>query len=262
LRTRCEIKNINSLSSLGRGIVHEALRHIDLYDTGDAPHQETRHWDEAAGRTRSGRSKEDADDYRYFPEPDLVPLEPSAADIAAIDEAQPLLPAARRQALTAASGGDEAAVDLVVARGDDQFALDAIAAGADGSRVLVHLTNNVADGIGRLTVETFAALIAMETGGELSSTQTKDVLAELVASGGDPAAIAADRGYEAVDTGELEGVIDELIAAHPDEWDRFCGDDEKAAKKMSGFFTGQVMKATQGQADGKVVAQILAARRG
>ena len=262
LRTRCEVKNINSLSSLARAIVYEAKRHIDLYEMGEEPHQETRHWDEADGRTRPGRSKEDADDYRYFPEPDLVPLVPSDADITRIDAALPPLPAARRRALAEASGGAAEDVALLVGRGVDGFARDTIAAGADAARVLVHLTNNVADGTGALTVEAFAALVAMETDARLSSTQTKQVLAELVANGGQPAAIAEARGFEALDTAELETVIDELIAASPDEWQRFCGDDDKAAKKMAGFFTGQVMKATGGQADGKVVAQILEQRRG
>jgi aspartyl-tRNA(Asn)/glutamyl-tRNA(Gln) amidotransferase subunit B len=91
LRTRCEIKNVNSVRSMGRAIEYEALRHVDLYTSGDAPRQETRHWDEAGGRTRPGRSKEDADDYRYFAEPDLLPLEPTATTIAAIDE-RPLQP--------------------------------------------------------------------------------------------------------------------------------------------------------------------------
>ena len=96
LRTRCEMKNINSIRSLGRAIEYEARRHVDLYGSGEAPRQETRHWDEEGGRTTPGRSKEDADDYRYFQEPDLVPLAPTDADVAAIDAALPVLPAARR----------------------------------------------------------------------------------------------------------------------------------------------------------------------
>ncbi|MEX2293648.1 MAG: Asp-tRNA(Asn)/Glu-tRNA(Gln) amidotransferase subunit GatB, partial [Acidimicrobiales bacterium] len=94
--TRCEIKNLNSLRSLGRAIDHEALRQIDVIEAGDAIRQETRHWDEDTGRTGTLRVKEDADDYRYFPEPDLVPLEPTAHDLARIDAALPALPAARR----------------------------------------------------------------------------------------------------------------------------------------------------------------------
>ncbi len=261
LRTRCEIKNINSISSVGRAIQHEAKRHIDLYDSGERPIQETRHWDEEAGRTRPGRSKENEEDYRYFPEPDLTPLVPTEAELAAIDASIPVLPGAQRTALAEAAGIETVDASLIVERGDAGFALDAIAAGADGGRVVVHLNNNLADGVGKLTPESFAALINMETGGDLSSTQTKEVLAEMVETGGAAADIASAKGFEAMDTGELDDMIDELIANNADQWARFCGDDEGDAKKMAGFFTGQIMKATKGQADGKVVAQILNSRK-
>ncbi|MGI9606928.1 MAG: Asp-tRNA(Asn)/Glu-tRNA(Gln) amidotransferase subunit GatB [Acidimicrobiales bacterium] len=262
VRTRCEIKNINSLSSLGRAIAHEANRHIDLYGTGHRPIQETRHWDEEAGRTRAGRSKEDAHDYRYFPEPDLVPLEPTEAELGRIDDALPALPAEIRSRLAEAAGIAPSEASLIVDRGDAEFALAAIDAGADGGRVVVHLNNNLADGVGELTAESFATLVGMEVAGELSSTQTKDVLADLVASGGDPRAIAAAKGFEAMDSSELEGMLDDLIVEHADEWERFCDGDDGDSKKMAGFFTGQIMKATRGQADGKVVAQLLNARKG
>ncbi len=261
LRTRCEIKNINSLSSLGRAIAHEANRHIDLYDTGERPIQETRHWDEEAGRTRSGRSKENEEDYRYFPEPDLTPLVPTAAELEAIDASIPELPGAQRAALGKAAGIAPPEAGLIVDRGHAKFALDTIAAGTDGSRVIVHLDNNLADGLGELTPESFAGLVRMETGGELSSTQTKAVLAEMVSSGGNATDIAAEMGFEAMDTGELDAMLDSLIEENPDQWARFCGDDAGDAKKMSGFFTGQIMKATKGQADGKVVAQLLNSRK-
>ena len=261
LRKRCEVKNINSLSSLGRAIVHEAQRHLDLYSTGDEPVQETRHWDEEAGRTRSGRLKEDAEDYRYFPEPDLTPLVPTDEEIEAIDDAQPELPGQKRTRLAVAAGLDLAAASLVVERGDADFALATIDAGADGRRVVVHLENNLADGLGELTPDLFAGLIAMETGGDLTATQTKDVLAEIVSSGRNAADIAADKGFESMDTGELDSMLDGLVAEHPAEWERFCGDDAGDAKKMAGFFTGQIMKATRGQADGKVIAQLLEQRK-
>src|SRR5690606_14379168 len=119
LRTRCEIKNINSIRSLGRAIEYEAKRHIELYDNGERPKQETRHWDEEHGRTRAGRSKEDAEDYRYFPEPDLLPLEPSQADIARIDESLPPLPAERRDRLAALAEVTPQEVALIVDRGHD-----------------------------------------------------------------------------------------------------------------------------------------------
>ena len=99
LRTRCEIKNVNSLRSIGRAIQYEAIRHVDLYAAGEAPIQETRHWDEEGGRTRPGRSKEEAEDYRYFADPDLVPIDPSPEWIEEIRAALPALPRERRQAL-------------------------------------------------------------------------------------------------------------------------------------------------------------------
>ena len=261
LRTRCEIKNINSLRSLGRAIEHEALRHIDLWTTGTGPQQQTRHWDEAEGRTTPGRSKEDAEDYRYFQEPDLVPLEPAPAEIAAIDEAMPLLPAARRAALRDATGADADAARLLVERGQDSLAMAAVAAGAGAAKAVTRLVNDLAvDDWSRVDAESFAALVKMESNGELSASQAKVVLGDLVEQGGDPAAHAARRGFEAMDTTELESLLDELIVANPDEWSRFSSGDEVDRKKMQGFFTGRIMKATRGQADGRAVAQILAER--
>ena len=256
LRTRCEIKNVNSVRSIGRAIEYEARRHIDLYENGDAPRQETRHWDEAGGRTRPGRSKEDADDYRYFAEPDLLPLRPSAEEIADIDSSMPTLPAARRAEVIDASGADADDAALVVERGQSELVLATVAAGADGSAVVKHVVNNLADGVGELTAESFASLVGMESAGSLSSTQAKTVLAALVDNGGDPEAIAAELGFEAMDTGELESLVDSLIADNPDEWARFVEGD----KKIQGFFVGQIMKATKGQADGKVVNQLLSSK--
>jgi aspartyl-tRNA(Asn)/glutamyl-tRNA(Gln) amidotransferase subunit B len=263
--TRCEIKNLNSLRSLGRAIDHEALRQIDLLDAGETVRQETRHWDESTGRTGTLRVKEDADDYRYFPEPDLVPLEPSAADVARIDAALPVLPAARRTALAKAAGVDHTtdAVAIAVQRGLDELALAAIAAGADAARVLTHIEHNLAvDGAESLSTEHLAALVKMETAGELTATQAKTVLAEMVATGGDPASIAAAKGFEALDTGALESIIDDVIASHPSEWEQFCTGDDKARGKLTGFFMGKVMQASKGQADGKAATALLRSRAG
>jgi aspartyl-tRNA(Asn)/glutamyl-tRNA(Gln) amidotransferase subunit B len=257
LRTRCEIKNVNSLRSLGRAITYEARRHVQLYDSGDGPRQETRHWDEEDGRTRAGRSKEEAEDYRYFADPDLVPIDPSPEWIAEIKASLPALPKDRRQALVDA-GGEAGAAAIAVARDLDRLALSAIDAGADANRVLTHVRNNLAvDGAQSLDPRHFAELVQMETQGALTATQAKQVLAEMVESGHDPASVAQARGFEAMDTGELEGLVDQLIADHPDEWERFRSGDDKDRKKMQGFFTGQIMKATKGQADGKVVNQLL-----
>jgi len=253
LRTRCEVKNINSLRSLGRAINYEARRHVDLWTNGDEPRQETRHWDEDGGRTTSGRSKEDADDYRYFACPDLPPLTPSEQDIAAIDAAMPGLPAGRRTALAEATGVAVADTTLTVERGLDKLVIDAVAAGADATAAMKHADQNLSDGQGELTAESFAALITMESDGSLSSTQVKTVLAELVSLGGDPAVVAASMGFEAMDSSELEALLDDVIANSPDEWARFVEGD----RKVQGFFVGQIMKATQGKADGKVVNQLM-----
>jgi aspartyl-tRNA(Asn)/glutamyl-tRNA(Gln) amidotransferase subunit B len=263
--TRCEIKNLNSLRSLGRAIDHEALRQIQLLESGERIRQETRHWDEASGRTGTLRSKEDADDYRYFPEPDLVPLEPTSEDIARIDAALPPLPAARRATLAEAAGVEttDAAVVLAVQRDLDPLALGALGAGADAARVLTHIEHNLAvDGAEALSPEHLATLVKMETGGELTATQAKAVLAEMVETGQDPAAIAKAKGFEALDTGALEAIVDEVIAANPDEWETFRTGDDKARGKLTGFFMGQVMKASKGQADGKAATALLRTRAG
>jgi len=259
--TRCEIKNLNSLRSLGRAIEYEARRQVDLIDSGERVHQETRHWDEAAGRTRSGRSKEEAEDYRYFQEPDLVPLEPQDAVIAELVATMPPLPADRRARLASATGAapTDLGVVIAVARGLDDLALAAVDAGGDAGRVLNHVEHNLAvEGAASVDPAALAKLTRMEIDGALTATQAKTVLAELVNGATDPAAVAAERGFEAMDDSALESVVDEVIAANPETWDRFVGGEGKAG----GFLTGQVMKATGGKADGKAVNAILQRRKG
>jgi aspartyl-tRNA(Asn)/glutamyl-tRNA(Gln) amidotransferase subunit B len=260
LRTRCEIKNVNSLRSLGRAINYEAHRQVELYTSGERPRQETRHWDEEAGRTRPGRSKEEAEDYRYFPDPDLVPIDPSPAWIAEIRAGLPPLPRQRRAVLVERGASVDGA-GIAVDRDLDRIALAAIDAGADAERVITHVANNLAiDGADRLDPAHFAQLVRMETAGELTATQAKQVLGQMVETGRPPADIAAERGFQAMDAGELEALVDQIIADSTDEWARFCAGDDKSRGKLQGFFTGQVMKATAGKADGKAVNQILMAR--
>ncbi len=258
LRTRCEIKNVNSLRSLGRAITYEANRHISLYESGDAPIQETRHWDEEAGRTRPGRSKEEAEDYRYFADPDLVGVDPSREWIEEIGRTMPILPGELRDQIVEA-GGDVTSAATVVARGLGALVLEAVEAGAEVTKALSHAQNNLdPDALGKLTPVRLAELVAMETGNQLTSTQAKTVLTEVVDSGRAPHAIAAELGYEAMDSNELESLLDGIIAAHPDEWRRFC----QGEAKLQGFFTGQIMKATSGQADGRAISQLLQQRKG
>ena len=194
-----------------------------------------------------------------------MPLEPSAADIARIDAALPKLPAARRSSLAAVAGiaATDGGVVMAVERGLDELALAAISGGADASRVLTHIEHNLAvDGAESLSAEHFTALVKMETGGELTATQAKTVLAEMVASGTAPADIAQAHGFEALDTGALEGIVDGVIAAHPAEWEQFRTGDDKARGKLTGFFVGKVMQASKGQADGKAATALLRTKAG
>jgi aspartyl-tRNA(Asn)/glutamyl-tRNA(Gln) amidotransferase subunit B len=263
LGTRCEIKNLNSVRSLGRAIEYEARRQIVLLEAGEVVRQETRHWDETDSRTHTLRSKEDADDYRYFLEPDLVPLDPDPAWIARVRSELPMLPAERRERLAAATSAaaSSEAVMVVVDRGQDQYVLAVGECGGDPVRALVHVKEGFAEQGADPTVpaSALAKLTAMEAGGALTSTQVKQVLADLVAGDGDdPEAIAARRGFEAVDSSSLEALVDDAIAAQPDAWEKYRAGEDKAA----GALVGAVMKESKGQADGKAVTAILRARRG
>ena len=263
LGTRCEIKNVNSVRSLGRAIEYEARRQIALIEAGETIRQETRHWDETDGRTHTLRTKEDADDYRYFLEPDLVPLDPDTAWIEAVRAALPMLPRERRQRLSRATGAapDAEAVMVVVERGQDDYVLAVAEAGADATRALVHVKEAYAEQGASPTVPAadLARMIVMETGGKLTSTQAKTVLAELVANGGgDAEAIATANGFEAMDTSALEAIVDEAIAAQSDAWAKYCAGEEKAM----GALVGAIMKASKGKADGKAVTALLQSKRG
>ena len=250
-----------------RAIEYEAARQISLLESGERIVQETRHWDESAGRTDSMRSKEEANDYRYFPEPDLVPLAPDEAWRERVRAGPGPMPADRRAELAAALGGDptEAEIDqirAVVDLGLDGLVTEAVGGGRadragpgpDGQR----------GGGPRwrrrpgLAPVVFAALLAMEAGGQLSATQSKTVLGALLERGGDPAALAQEMGFEALGSDTLAAVLDEIIAAHPEAWACDVGGEDK----MTGIFTGPVMKATSGKANGKEVAAELLRRRG
>ncbi len=261
LGTRCEIKNVNSVRSVGRAIDYEAKRQIALLESGEAIVQQTRHWDETDGRTHTLRSKEDADDYRYFLEPDLVVVDPDPEWIERVRGSLPMLPAARRRRLADSTGlaTDAEAVLVVTERGQDDYVLAVAAAGGDVARALVHVKEAFAEQgpAPAVPATDLARLTTLEVEGKLTATQAKQVLADLVdRGGGDAEAIAADRGFEALDTSELEAMVDAAIASQPDAWAKFCSGEGKAM----GALVGEVMKASRGQADGKLVSQLLAAR--
>jgi len=260
--TRCEIKNVNSVRSLGRAIEYEARRQIQLVEAGEQVRQETRHWNETEGRTHTLRTKEDADDYRYFLEPDLVPLDPSPEWISEVRGSLPMLPGARRARLAAGAGvaADSEAVMVVVERGQDDYVLAVAEAGGDIGRALVHVKEAFADepATPRVPPADLAALTRLEVGGALTATQAKAVLADVVAAGGgDAAAIAASKGFEALDASALEALVDDAIGANAAAWEKYRGGEGKAL----GALVGAVMKASRGKADGKAVTALLEARR-
>jgi len=262
--TRCEIKNLNSLRSLQRAIDHEALRQIELIEEGGTVRQETRHWDEVMGETSTLRVKEDAEDYRYFRDPDLVDLAPSQEWQDAVRAALPPMPAERRAlvvaTLTNPTTAQLDAIEVVVDLGLERFVHETVAAGGDAALAISRVANELAanvDQAATLDPAAFVATVKMEQSGALSATQAKEILAVLMSDGGDPAAIAKAKGYEQMSSDSLGAIVDELIANNPDEWGRYKEGDDK----LAGFFTGLVMKATQGKANGKAVVAELQARR-
>ena len=267
LGTRCEIKNLNSMRSLGRAIEYEIERQVGLLESGDKVVQQTRHWNEDEGVTVALRSKEEAFDYRYFPEPDLVPVVPDAAWQSEVAASVGPMPADRRDKLAALFGPEPPTraradqIATVVEHGLDSLVSAAADAGVDGALALARAANEASadpDAARRLDVAGFVGLLRMEQDGKLSATQAKTVLADMLENGGDPVEIAKRRGFEALDTHSLTAVVAEVVAAHPEEWQRYVGGEDK----LVGFLTKNVMQATNNRANGKDVAAELRRLRG
>ena len=264
LGTRCEIKNLNSLRSLQRAIDYEAARQVELILEGGTVRQETRHWDEGLGETSTLRVKEDAEDYRYFREPDLTELVPDQAWQDRVRAALPPMPAARRakllERIPGATKAQEDAVVVVIDLDLESYVNAAADGGADIAIAVSRAANELAAGIetlSNLTTESFTQTVLMESKGELSATQSKVVLGELLTSGGDPKKIASEKGFEQMTSDSLGATIDDIISKNPDEWQRYKDGDDK----LSQFFVGQAMKLTQGKANGKAVIAELQSRK-
>jgi len=268
LGTRAEIKNMNSVRSLGRAIDFEIHRQIELVESGGRVVQETRHWDEAAGITHGMRSKEGSEDYRYFPEPDLVPVVPTdemrATARAAIGE----LPAARRARFVTEWGVSEIdARTLAEAPGLADYADAAVTAGAPGKDVTNWLCGEVlgylnesglAPGVLPFPPDALAELVALVNDGTLSRSLAKDVLADGLRNGSRPRVVVEARGLAQVnDAGALTAVVDEIFAANADAVAEYRDGDDKARKKKRGFLMGELMKATKGSANPQILNQLL-----
>jgi aspartyl-tRNA(Asn)/glutamyl-tRNA(Gln) amidotransferase subunit B len=268
LGTRAEIKNLNSLRSLVRAIEHEAQRQISLREAGDTVVQETRHWDEAGGRTISGRSKEEAHDYRYFPEPDLVPVAPTAAMRDAVRSTMPELPAARRARLVAEWNikADDARV-IVDSPGLADYAERAVAALEAGSprdvanwvrqEVLGYL--NEADlSPALLSPEMLAEVVGLVATGTISRNQGKDVLDESLREQKWPRDIVEARGLAQVsDEAELAAAVDAVLTANASVVDEYRSGDDDAKKKKRGFLMGQLMRELKGKGNPQVLNRLL-----
>lgn len=266
--TRTETKNVNSLRSLQRAVAFEIERQIGVLEAGGEIVQETRHWNEDTGVTTSMRTKEESEDYRYFQDPDLLPLEVSSQWQTEIRSTLPELPGARRARFTAA-GADRAAAELL-ADSDALSSLfdDAVEGGAPGRPVAIWLTGDVVAHVRRteravedssLTAGHLVDIAAMVDAGELSSSAAKEVL--LAAFDGDGSArdIAVARDLiQLSDVGAIEEAVDAVLAANPDAVAKIADGD----RKPLGFLVGQVMRETGGKADPKVVQQLLADKTG
>jgi aspartyl-tRNA(Asn)/glutamyl-tRNA(Gln) amidotransferase subunit B len=262
LGTKVEIKNMNSIRSLERALTFEIARQTKALENGEALVQETRHWDEDAGATKSMRSKEEAFDYRYFPEPDISALEPSDAWIQEIRATLPELPRARRTRYAEELGVKPETVRVLVAdRSSTTLFEDTIALGADPVAAANWITQDAAalrnaGGDGAVTAQHIADLVRLLAEGALSGAGAKQALEEAFASGEAIANIVESRGLAQIsDTDALGALVDEVLAENPEVVQKFRG-----GKDVLGFLVGQLMKKTRGSANPSVARELLLER--
>jgi aspartyl-tRNA(Asn)/glutamyl-tRNA(Gln) amidotransferase subunit B len=265
--TRCEIKNVNSIRFMGQAIEYEARRQIGILEDGGKIDQETRLFDAKKGETRSMRSKEEAHDYRYFPDPDLLPLELEQGWVDSIRRDLPELPDDKKARFVNSYGLSAYDATVLIAERASADYFEAVAKGRDGKLSANWVINEL---LGRLNKEgkTFetspitpaqiGGLVDLITSNVISGKIAKDVFEILWTEGGDPAQIVEARGLKQVtDTGAIEKAVVEIIAANPDKVEQV-----KAKPTMLGWFVGQVMKSTGGKANPQAVSDILKAKLG
>jgi aspartyl-tRNA(Asn)/glutamyl-tRNA(Gln) amidotransferase subunit B len=255
LGTRTETKNVNSLRSVERAVRYEITRHAAILDAGEKVFQETRHWHEDTGVTTAGRPKSDADDYRYFPEPDLVPVAPVPEEVERLRATLPENPAERRRRLQAAWGYSDLEMRDVVNAGAVEVIQDTVAAGASPASARKWWTGDLArranaQGVAvtdlGVTPAHVAELDGLVSGGRLNDSMARQVLEGVVAGEGGPTEVADARGLELVqDDGALAAAVEKVIAANPDVAEKVRAGKVQAA----GALIGQVMKEMRGQAD-------------
>ena len=265
--TRCEIKNVNSIRFMGQAIEYEARRQIGILEDGGAIDQETRLFDARKGETRSMRSKEEAHDYRYFPDPDLLPLELDQAWVDGIAASLPELPDEKKARFVKDYGLSAYDATVLISERASADYFESVARGRDGKLAANWVINEL---FGRLNKEgksvenspvsaaQIGGIVDLISAGTISGKIAKDLFEIVWTEGGDPAALVEARGLKQVtDTGAIEKAVDEIVAANPDKVEAV-----RAKPNMLGWFVGQVMKSTGGKANPQAVNDILKAKLG
>jgi aspartyl-tRNA(Asn)/glutamyl-tRNA(Gln) amidotransferase subunit B len=267
LGTRCEIKNMNSISFMGEAIDFEARRQIEILEDGGSIEQETRLYDPQRKETRPMRTKEEAHDYRYFPDPDLLPLELTAAEVAELKVALPELPDAKKARFVRDFGLSAYDAGVLVAERETSDYFEAVAKGRDAKLAANWVINEL---FGRLNKEgkdiissplsaaQLGGILDLIADGTISGKIAKDLFEILWSDGGDPRAIVKARGMTQVtDTGAIEALIDDVVTKNPDKVA-----DAKSNPKAIGWFVGQVIKASGGKASPQTVNELLKKKLG
>jgi aspartyl-tRNA(Asn)/glutamyl-tRNA(Gln) amidotransferase subunit B len=260
--TRCEIKNVNSVRFAGQAIEYEARRQIDIIEDGGTIEQQTRLYDPKTGQTRSMRTKEEAHDYRYFPDPDLLPLEFDDAFIAELAADLPELPDEKKARFIAEYKLSPYNASVLVLDQANADFFERVAKGRDGKLAANWVINEFFGRLAKQGLEVSASPISADqlggiidliSSGKISGKIGKELFEIVWTEGGEPAAIVAERGMAQVtDTGAIEQIVDEIIAANPDQAAKV-----KDKPSMIGWFVGQVMKASKGKANPQAVNKIL-----
>jgi aspartyl-tRNA(Asn)/glutamyl-tRNA(Gln) amidotransferase subunit B len=265
--TRCEIKNVNSIRFIGQAVEVEARRQIDILEEGGTISQETRLFDPDRGETRSMRSKEEAHDYRYFPDPDLLPLELTQGFVEELRKGLPELPDAKRARFVRDYGLSAYDADVLVAERESADFFEVVAKGRDGKAAANWVINELFGRLNREGLDIAASpvsaaqlggIVDLIGNGTISGKIAKDLFEIVWSEGGDPAEIVERRGMKQVtDTGAIEKVVDDIIAANPKQVDQV-----RANPKTMGWFVGQVMKASGGKANPAAVNEVLKRKLG
>jgi aspartyl-tRNA(Asn)/glutamyl-tRNA(Gln) amidotransferase subunit B len=265
--TRCEIKNVNSIRFVGQAIEYEARRQIAILEDGGHIDQETRLFDPNKGETRSMRSKEEAHDYRYFPDPDLLPLEFDQAYVDDLAQHLPELPDEKKQRFISQMGLSAYDASVLVAEKAVADYFEKVAAGRDGKAAANWVINDLLGALNRtgkgieetpVSPDQLGAIVDLIKEGTISGKIAKDLFEIVWNEGGDPKKLVEERGLKQVtDTGAIEKAVDEIIAANPDKVEQ-----AKAKPTLAGWFVGQVMKATGGKANPQAVNALVKSKLG